>query len=129
MEYFVAFIQIYLSVSESDIGAPVTFKTKLFETTVKSFQPLLIFCYKENHLRCYIGLELNIVTWFKKILKGIGEHPPCAIATLGEYEKFTLLDALKIHSQCFFTLSFLHLIPNGLNGVNNNSFTYIVALL
>ena len=48
---------------------------------------------------------------------------------LGIQEKLTLLDALKIHFQKFFALSFLHLISNGLNGVNSNSFTKIVALL
>ena len=42
-------------------------------TTVnETFQPLPIFCHKELHLRCCIGLELNIVTWSTKILKGIG---------------------------------------------------------
>ena len=34
------------------------------------------FCHKELHLRCWIGLELNIVT-STKILKGIwGKHSP-----------------------------------------------------
>ena len=55
--------------------SPVTFKTKLYVTTVNNnFQPLPIFCHKELHLRCCIGLELNIVTWYTKILKGIGDH-------------------------------------------------------
>ena len=53
--------------------SPVTFKAKLYVTTVNnSFQPLPIFCRKELHLRCCIGLELNIVIWSAKILKGIG---------------------------------------------------------
>ena len=43
--------------------SPVTFKTKLYVTTVNnSFQPLPIFRHKELHLRCCIGLELSIVT-------------------------------------------------------------------
>ena len=55
--------------------SPVTFKTKLYVTTANNnFQPLPIFCHKELHLRCCIGLELNIVTWYTKILKGIGDH-------------------------------------------------------
>ena len=41
-------------------------------------------------------------------------------ATLGKYEKLTLLDVLKIHFQRFFGLSFLHLTSNGPNGVNRN---------
>ena len=39
------------------------------------------------------------------------------------------LDALKINFQRFSALSFLHLISNGLNGVNMNSLKLIVALL
>ena len=43
--------------------SPVTFKMKLYVTTVNnSFQPLTIFSHKELHLRCHIGPELNIVT-------------------------------------------------------------------
>ena len=38
-----------------------------------------------------------------------------------KYEKLTLLDALKIHFQRFFALSFFYLISNELNGVNINS--------
>ena len=39
------------------------FKIKLYVTTVNnSFQPLAVFCQEELHLRCCIGLELNIVT-------------------------------------------------------------------
>ena len=42
-----------------------------------------------------------------KIYKGIGGNPPppsWLSAALEKYEKFTLLDALKIHSQSFFGL-------------------------
>ena len=54
-----------------------TFKKKFYVTTVtNSFQPLPIFCHKEVHLRCCIKLELNIVTWSTKILKGIRWHHP-----------------------------------------------------
>ena len=58
--------------------------------------------------------------------EGIGGHPPppkknknktCSPRCL----KNTFLDALKIHFQKIFALSFLHLISNGLNVVNNNS--------
>ena len=86
--------------------SPVTFKTKLYVTTVNnSFQPLPIFCHKELHLRCHIGLELNVVT-STKILKAIGGHH------LHDQEKLTRLDTLKIHFQRFFCikLSFLHLL-------------------
>ena len=40
----------------------VTFKTKLFLTTVSNSSQLLPFCHKELHLRYFIGLELNIAT-------------------------------------------------------------------
>ena len=33
------------------------------------------FCLKKLHLRCCIGLELNILTWSTKVLKGIGGKP------------------------------------------------------
>ena len=56
--------------------SPATFKMKLSITTVNnSFHLCHIFCYKELHLKCCIGLELNIVTWSTRILKGIGRHP------------------------------------------------------
>ena len=73
--------------------SPVTFKIKLSVTTVNSSSQLLPFCHKELHLRCCIEVELNIVTWSIKIL--------------------------KTHFQRFITLSFLHLISNGLKGVNH----------
>ena len=41
-------------------------------------------------------------------------------ATLGKYQKLTVLDAIKIHFQ---RLSSLQLISNGLNGVNINLLT------
>ena len=75
--------------------------TLLYVTTVKkSFQPLPNFCQKGLHLRCCTGLELNTATWSTKISKDIGggHVPPTSI---------------------FFLLSFLHLIPNGLNGLNS----------
>ena len=41
---------------------------------------------------------------------------------LGKYEKLNPLDALKIHFERLFVLSFSYLISNGqLNGVNINS--------
>ena len=78
------------------------------------------FCLKNFHLKYFIGLELNILTWSTKVLKGIGckpydlekiwkIHPP-------RRPKNTILDV-------FNPLSFLHLISNGLNRVNINSLT------
>ena len=52
-----------------------------------------------------------------KILMDIGV-PLLSSAALGKYQKPTLLDVLKIHFQRFFALSFLHLMSNGLNGVD-----------
>ena len=111
--------------------SPATFKTKIFIITVNnSFQPLPIFWHKELYLWCCIGLDLNTVTWSTKILKGIGATTygpiPWSNATLG---KFILLDALKINFHKFFSLSFFHLISNGINGVSINSLIKIVALL
>ena len=57
------------------------------------------FCLKKLHLRCCIGLELNILTGSTKVLKGIGVNP----MIWRKYGKFILLDALKIHFQKFFT--------------------------
>ena len=44
------------------------------------------FCLTKLHLRCCIGLELNILTWSTKVLKGIGGNP---------YDLFIHLDPLK----------------------------------
>ena len=54
-------------------GSPVTFKMKLFVTTVNNcFQLFHIFFYKEFHLRCCIGpWTLDIAAWSTKILKSI----------------------------------------------------------
>ena len=50
----------------------ITFKTKFYGTKANnSFQLLPVFCHKELHLRCCIGLELSIVT-STKIMKEIG---------------------------------------------------------
>ena len=64
-----------------------------------------------------------------KIFKTHWGHSPWSSATLGKYEKLTVLNPLKIHFQRFFALSFFHLISNGLNRVNSNWFMKIVALL
>ena len=78
------------------------------------------FCLKKLHLRCCIGLELNILTWSTKVLKVIGGNP------------YNLEKTWKIHPprcpkstfpKVFHTLSFLHLISNGLNRININSLT------
>ena len=70
-------LDLNLSTSYFRVGSrnPVLFKTKLFVTSLSnSFQPICIFCLKELHLRCFIGLELNIVT-SRKIAKSIGVTP------------------------------------------------------
>ena len=48
----------------------------------------------------------------------------CNQATLAKYEKLTFQDTLK-----YISRGFSQLISNGLNGVNINSLTQIVALL
>ena len=76
------------------------------------------FCLKKLHLRCCIGLELNILTWSTKVLKCIAGNP------------YDLEKIWKIHPprcpkntfpKVFHPLSFLHLISNGLNRVNIKS--------
>ena len=92
MEYFIALIYIYI---------PFT-----VDSSQQQF-PAIITCHQKLHLRWYIGLELNFVKWSTKILKGFGGHPPSwSSAVLKKYEKRTLLDALKIHFQRFFTLNY-----------------------
>ena len=93
----------------------VGFKMKLFVTTVNnSYQLFPIFYHKELHLRCCIGLELNIVT-SAKILKRYqaAPHPspptpppPTPLLTPHDWMQLIRpLDALKIHLQRFFTLN------------------------
>ena len=86
---------------------PVAFKTKVSGTTVNnSFLSLPIFSHKELHL--------NVAAKYENF-NGYCGTP---ITALGKYQKPTLLDALKIHFQRVFALSFLHLMSNGLNGVD-----------
>ena len=70
------------------------------------------------------GLNWIIVSWSRKIIKGIEGNPPplpFSSATLAKYEKATLTDALKKSmSTGFLTLALLHLMPNWLNGVSMN---------
>ena len=103
---------------------PAIFNVKLYGTTVNnSFQSLPIFYHKELHLRCCIELALNFVTWFTKILKGIRALHPMIKCNLGKIwkthpprcSKNTYLEVFSIK------FSFLHLISNGLDGVNYNS--------
>ena len=83
---------------------PITFKMMLSVTIVNSSFQLPIFCHKDLHLRCCIGLVLNIVIWSMNLLKDMRGHLPWSSATSGKYEKLTLLDTLKIHFQRFFAL-------------------------
>ena len=92
---------------------PVTFKTKLCKSIQQLFPAISCLCHKELHLRCCIGLKLNIVTWSMEILKGIGRHPHDRMQPWGKYEKLILLHALKIHLERFLALNFLYLISNG----------------
>ena len=83
---------------------------KLCITTVNNnFLLLPKLCQKELHLRCFIGLELNIAFTIIENSKRCRGTPPWSSATLGTHEKLNFLDALKMHFQRFFPLSFLHL--------------------
>ena len=89
--------------------SPVIFKMKLYVTTLKnSFQSWPIFCCKEIHFRCCLGVELNIWKGNKKSERYMGQ-PIWLNTNLGKYEKLTLLDAPKIDFQKFFKLNFFAL--------------------
>ena len=77
--------------------SPVTIKTKLYVTNVNSFQPSPIFCHKELHLRCHIGLELNTETWSTKTLKAIRRHPlHDSEETHSYYKEYLGVDTVKL---------------------------------
>ena len=107
--------------------SPAIFNMNLYVITVNSsFQSLPIFRHKELHLRCCIGLALNIVTWYTKILKVIRAHlsflPHDWVQpwenmknNLPWCPKYTYLEVFSIK------FSSLYLISNGPDGVNNNS--------
>ena len=107
--------------------SPATFKTELSVTTVNSsFQLFPIFCHKELHLRCCIGLELNIVASTKiQGVLGYQGAPPVIDYNLRKILKLTSLDALQIHFQKFFTLT--HLAPAPQNGQTHPSNSSAVA--
>ena len=73
------------------------------------------FCLKKLHLRCCIGLELNILTWSTKVIKVIGVN-------LYDLEKtWKILPPRcpkNTFPNVFQPLSLLHLISNGLNRVD-----------
>ena len=110
--------------------SPVTFKTKLSVTTVNySFQPFTIFRQKELHLRCCIGLELNIVTWPTKILKGIGRHPHDRVQprenmkTFPKYPKNTFPGVFHIKLRIQWKLSTI--LETSSKRVWSNVFSYV----
>ena len=113
MEYILYCLKILIhpSISEWDIGAQSHLRQSFMEqqSVNNSYQPLTVFCHKEFHIRCFIGIELNIIA-STKILKGIVGHPSSSAATLGKYKQLTLLDARKMHFQRFFAASFWHLL-------------------
>ena len=108
---------------------PVTFKTRLYGTTVKTVSSRYLFFVRKNSIlyvaeglnwilyynrkssKSYQGTLLTIQCNLEKIWK---THPP-------RCPKNTFPEILRI--KCF------HLISNGLNGVNINLLTLIVAVL
>ena len=95
---------------------PLIFPAKLylFNISQQQFSGINLFCHEELHLRCYIELELNIVTWSTKILKGIGVPPTSwSSATLGKYEKLIHFNILKIHFQRFYALTLICINSQG----------------
>ena len=92
---------------------PVTFNTKLHVTTVNnSFQPLAIFCHKELHLKCCIGLQgfiqalllTSISSWriefYDFRIWGTVVSPPCGV------QGTMPLEALAISSIPGFQIAF-----------------------
>ena len=125
MEYFVPLSPSseFIDVFSCRILEPCHIKHEvLYNNSQQQFPAISSSFLKELHLRCCIGLELNIAEYCNMIQensKRIGGT--LMIETFGKYQKFTLLDALKIHFQRFFALRFLHLISYGrLNRVITN---------
>ena len=88
---------------------PVTFKTKVSGTTVNnSFLPLPIFSHKELHLNVAAKYENFNGYWGTPIIE-------CSTG------KISKTDSPRCPKNTFsevFALSFLHLMSNGLNGVD-----------
>ena len=107
--------------------SPVTFKTKLFvKTTNSSFQisPLFllqspIFCHKAPSL-----MLLRAWTEYCNIIHKNSKRcrltPPIIECNLRKIWKTHSPRYPKMYFQRFFASSFLHLISDGLNGVNTN---------
>ena len=86
-----------------DVIAPktmyITFKTKLYVTTVNSiFQPLPTFCHKQLYPRCCVGFELNtVIKSIKNSEMYWGHAPPrCPKNTFSEVVHIKFF-ALKIN--------------------------------
>ena len=125
MEYFYC-SSLHLSMCfRVQSRSPVTFITKLSVTT--DINILLLLC-------THFFQKISILDVATKCCSKIHENsnrywlrgePLWLRATLGKYQKLTLLDLLKIHFERFFRLSSLQLISNGLNGVNINFVTWL----
>ena len=89
--------------------SPATLNAKHCNNSQQPFSATTnFFCHRELHLRGCVGLEVNIVTWYAKILKGFGGTLPMIELNLGKI--------WKTHSPNVFQINFLHLIKNGLSG-------------
>ena len=105
MEYFILLSKFICFRSGS--RSPVTFKTNHSVATATTVSIFPIFCNKELHFKCCLGVELNIVTWLSAIL--------------GKYEKLILLDALKIYIVRDFLHQIKFLVLNIIDRANINS--------
>ena len=81
--------------------SPVTFRTKLYVTTVNSsFQPLPVLVTKSSLL----DAAKAYTEYYNMIHKNSKRYQGALTMTLKKYERLTFLDALKIHFQKFFAL-------------------------
>ena len=110
--------------------SPVTFNTKLSVKIVNNISQLLPFlCHRKRHLRCCIEPELNR-TLFAKILRYWKSTcmRGCSIGKIRK--KHSLRCPKNLVQEVFnFKLSFSQSVSNGLNGININVLSQIVALL
>ena len=96
---------------------PATLNAKHCNNSQQQFSATTnFFCHRELHLRGCVGLEVNIVTWYAKILKGIGGTLPMIELNLGKI--------WKTHSPNVFRIKFFAFNKKWTKWNYINSLTY-----
>ena len=123
-------LNLNLAVFQSRSRSHVSLSRSYVTAVNSSFQPLPIFCHKELHLRCCIGLKLNINMIHENCKKWWGIFPPPMIeCNLGKIWKTHSRICLKTTFPDFFHIKFFAFNISGPSGVNINLLMKIVALL